>query len=71
VAFILPTKSRTKFSTKVILGGELAKEAIREGVSKGSTILASGDNYKIEGNCLKLFANMCMRVDEFEKDVQE
>jgi hypothetical protein len=71
VAFVLPTKSRAKFSTKVILGGELAEQAIREGISKGTAVVASGDSYKVEGNCLKLFANVCMRVDEFENDVQE
>ena len=62
VAFILPSKARAKFSTKVILRGKLAKEALEE-VSKGSRIVASGDLFKVEGDSLKLFADICMLAE--------
>ena len=62
VAFVLTTESKTKFSTKVILHGKKAQDALKE-VSKGSTIMASGSVFKVEGNALKLFADECFPIE--------
>lgn len=63
LALILEPKPRVSFTTKVILKGEIAREALRK-ISEGKQIVASGGLFKVGDGSLKLFADICMVLED-------